>query len=98
MFRKIPEGLHKGPPRLFCSVCDFEIKDIPEHHGLPLRWTLVGSFRKVEKLACQVCDHMVEVPLHCGIPMTYSEVAYNDTASPTRREYEGILKGLREGE
>ncbi len=84
------------PPKLLCAVCGSESMDVPEHHGLPMKWILIGSFRKVEKLACLVCDYQTEIPLHCGIPMRYSEANYRDTPAPTKHDYEGILESLRE--
>lgn len=93
MFRRVPS---KRSPRLYCAVCGFERKDVPEHHGLPMRWTLIGSFKKVEKFACLVCDYQTEVPVHCGIPMRFSEADYDDTPALTKHDYERTLESLRE--
>jgi hypothetical protein len=39
-----------------------------------MSWVLVGSFRKKELFKCKDCGYFMEIPLHCGLTMLYSEV------------------------
>ena len=57
---------------LKCSVCSHELP-VPEHHGNPMSWILVGSFRKKELFKCKDCGYFMEIPSHCGLTMLYSE-------------------------
>lgn len=43
-----------------------------------MTWNIMGSFRKTEYLKCLVCGHVIEIPMHCNVPMFYSEGEYND--------------------
>lgn len=82
--------------RLLCPVCGHEETPGPIHCGKPMAWTLEGSFRKRESMACRVCGAKIDVPQHCGVPMWYSEAEYHDLPSPTPLDYESMKKAQEE--
>ncbi|MEM2760211.1 MAG: hypothetical protein QXU32_05200 [Nitrososphaerales archaeon] len=88
MFRGVPS--EKISKKLVCKVCGYVEEKMPEHHGKTMRWSLAGSFRKVESLRCEVCTYAIEIPKHCNVPMFYSEGSYDDLPKLTKRDYESM--------
>ncbi len=74
MFKGSENKINK---KLTCSVCNHE-QQVPEHHGNTMRWVLEGSFRKKELFKCEGCGCFMEIPLHCGLNMLYSEEEEDD--------------------
>jgi len=65
-------SFYKNNGILICKVCKLQ-KSIPQHHAQDMIWILGGSFRKIEYFKCQSCNHRIEIPMHCDLPMFYSE-------------------------
>lgn len=84
MFRGVH---HENKKILICKVCKLQ-KSVPQHHDKDMEWMLDGSFRKIEYLKCVACDQRIEIPIHCNLPMFYSEDnGYPDMPDFKRRDF-----------
>jgi hypothetical protein len=78
---------HKNNRILICKVCKLQ-KSVPQHHNQDMIWILDGSFRKIEYFKCISCNHRIKIPIHCNLPMFYSEDnGYPDMPDFTRIDF-----------
>lgn len=87
LFRGINEDVHG---KLICKICEYVESSLPQHHGRPLRWFISGNFEKSEYLKCEICDYIYTIPLHCNIPMYYSEGSYLDLPDFSKNDFKDL--------
>lgn len=88
MFRGISDLNVKK--KLICKICKYVEENIPKHHQKPMKWKIKGSFEKTEYLCCEECDFWKSIPLHCNVPMFYSESEYDDSPKITQKDYDNL--------
>lgn len=73
--------------KFICRICKYVDDNIPQHHEKDMKWQIKGAFEKIECLCCEECDFQQNIPLHCNVPMFYSESKYPDIPRMTPKDY-----------